>query len=148
MNSNLTVLGNFSAFELRQPFDVKYRAVPDSNGGLFLDYRFNDGLLKGFGINLGIDYKGEAPGDQVGPGYTTVKPLPGNGPDFVPNQPSFTVAARTIANLGFSYRQDNWTARLTIVNVLDKDYIQGALNRNGLYVGDPRSIRSSFTYSF
>jgi len=148
VNSNLTVLGNFSAFELRQPFDVKYRAVPDSNGGLFLDYRFNDGLLKGFGINLGIDYKGEAPGDQVGPGYTTVKPLPGNGPDFVPNQPSFTVAARTIANLGFSYRQDNWTARLTIVNVLDKDYIQGALNRNGLYVGDPRSIRSSFTYSF
>ena len=51
-------------------------------------------------------------------------------------------------NLGFSYRAPSWTARLTISNLLDKDYIQAALNRNSLYVGEPRSLKASITYKF
>jgi iron complex outermembrane receptor protein len=147
LSKNLTVLGNYSWFKLRQPFGVRYRATPDKNGGAYIDYRFTEGVLNGFGVNLGVDYKGEAPGDQVNPGYTTTKPLPG-ATKFVANQPSFKVAERTLFNLGFTYRNPRWIARVQIVNLFDKDYIQAALNRNSLYVGDPRSIRSSFTYKF
>jgi iron complex outermembrane recepter protein len=148
LGKNLTVLGNYSKFELRQPYGLRYRAVPDQNGGLYLDYRFTEGRLSGFGINFGADYKGQAPGDLIGPGFTSAKPLPGSGPDFVVAQPSFMVASRTVANLGFSYRAPTWTARLTIANVFDKDYIQAALNRNSLFPGDPRSLKASFTYNF
>jgi iron complex outermembrane recepter protein len=148
LNKNLTILGNYTKFELRQPFGIRYRAVPDENGAIYVDYRFTTGAWKGFGVNLGADYKGEAPGDLIGPSYTTTKPLPGGGAEFVPAQPSFLVAARTVANLGFSYRAEHWTARLTIANVFDKDYIAAALNRNSLFPGDPRSIRASFTYRF
>jgi iron complex outermembrane receptor protein len=147
-NKNLSILGNYTWFKLRQPYDVKYRATPDENGGLYVDYRFTQGPLTGFGVNLGIDYKGEVPGDQVNPAYTTQRPLGGGGPQFVPQQPSFKVAGRTLYNLGFAYRHAQWTARLQIVNLFDKEYIQAALNRNSLYVGDPRSIRTSFTYKF
>jgi iron complex outermembrane receptor protein len=147
LNKNLSVLGNYSWFKLRQPFDVKYRAVPDENGAIYVDYRFTEGPLNGFGFNVGADYKGEAPGDLVSPNYTTTKPLPGSV-KFVAQQPSFKVADRTIVNLGVSYRKQQWTARLQVANVFDKEYIQAALNRNSLYIGEPRAIRSSFTYKF
>lgn len=146
-NQNLTILGNYTDYKLRQPFGVRYRATPDKNGGLYADYRFTQGALNGFGINVGVDYKGDVAGDQVNPSYTTTKPLSGSTP-FVAAQPSFLVAGRTLVNLGFSYRTPKWIARLTIANVFDKDYIQAALNRNSLYVGDPRSWRASLTYKF
>lgn len=146
-NKNLSVLGNYSTYKLRQPYDVKYRATPDENGGLYVDYRFTQGTLNGFGVNLGVDYKGEVAGDQVNPGFTTTRPLSGST-QFVASQPSFKVAARTLYNLGFSYRAREWTARVQVVNLFDKDYIQAALNRNSLYVGDPRSIKGSITYKF
>jgi iron complex outermembrane receptor protein len=126
---------------------VKYRATPDRNGGLYADYRFTNGPLTGFGVNVGVDYKGEVAGDQVNPSYTTVKPLPG-AVKFVAAQPSFLVAARTLVNLGVSYRAPKWIARVTVTNLFDKDYIQAALNRNSLYVGDPRAVRASLTYKF
>jgi len=147
IGKNVSLLGNWTTYKLRQPFDIRYRAVPDEAGGIYLDYRFTEGALSGFGFNFGADYKGDAAGDLTNPGYTTTKPLPGATP-FVANQPTFWVAGRTVANLGFSYRNPKWTARVTIANLFDKEYIQAALNRNSLYVGDPRSIRSSFTYKF
>lgn len=146
-SKNLSILGNYTWFKLRQPYDVKYRATPDENGGLYVDYRFTQGALNGFDVNLGVDYKGETPGDQVNPGFTTTRPLPGTV-QFVPSQPSFKVAARTVYNLGFAYRNPNWIVRVQIVNLFDKEYIQAALNRNSLYVGDPRSLRGSVTYKF
>lgn len=141
LNNNLTLLGNYSWFKLRQPTGVRYRAVADHNGGAYLDYRFTDGPLNGFGVNIGVDYKGDSAGDLVN----------GNTPNavgFVPQQPSFLVAARTLWNLGFSYRAPHWIARVQIVNLFNEEYIQAALNRNSLYVGDPRSVRGSITYKF
>ncbi len=146
-NQNLTILGNYTDYKLRQPFDVRYRATPDKNGGLYADYRFTDGALNGFGVNIGVDYKGDVAGDQVNPSYTTTKPLAG-ATKFVAAQPSFLVAGRTLYNAGVSYRTPKWVARVTVVNLFNKDYIQAALNRNSLYIGDPRSVRASLTYKF
>jgi iron complex outermembrane recepter protein len=144
LNRNLTILGNYTSFKIRQPItNVRLRAVPDHAGALFVDYRFTEGSLRGFGVSVGVDYKDDVAGENA-TGYTTTRPLPDG--TFVPNQPSFMVEARTLVNVGFSYRREKWSARLQVNNALDKDYILAAGSRGSLVVGDPRNVRFSITY--
>jgi iron complex outermembrane receptor protein len=146
IGKNLSLLGNYTKYKMRQPItEVRLRAVPDQAGGFYADYRFTEGALNRFSVNVGVDYKGEAAGDGVS-GYTTSRLLP-NG-TLVPVQPSFMVAARTLVNLGVAYRADSWTARLQVNNLLDKDYILAAGSRTSVVVGDPMNVKASFTYNF
>jgi iron complex outermembrane receptor protein len=146
VNKNFTILGNYTSVKIRQPItDVRLRGVPDRSWGLFADYRFTEGALTGFGVNLGVDSKTDVAGENA-TGYTTTRPLP-NG-TFVPNQPSFLVDGRTVANLSFTYRQKNWSASVTIMNALDEDYILAAGSRTSVVVGTPRNWKSSITYKF
>lgn len=139
----LTFLGNYTSFEMRDPLDIKQRAVPDDAGAFFLDYRFGDGPLEGLGINLGVSYKGRSPGDTAG-GFTAAS-TPSNE---IVNQPSFFLESYTNVDLGFSYRRDNWTARVTVRNLTDNDHVQAALNRAQLFPADPRHFAAEFTYQF
>jgi iron complex outermembrane receptor protein len=141
----LTIIGNFTDYKMRQPTGVRLRGVSDRSYGLYADYRFRDGALKGFGVNVGIDYKSDVVGENVN-AYTTTVPLAGG--ILVPQQPSFKIAPRTIVNLGFTYETKDWTARLQVVNLFDKDYILGGINRNSMMVGDPINLKGSFTYKF
>jgi len=146
VTKNLFVLGNYTSFKMRQPItNVRVRAVPDHSGGFYADYRFTDGALKNFGVNLGVDFKSDVVGENA-TGFTTTKPLP-NG-TFVAAQPTFKVAGRTLVNVGFTYRAQNWTARLQVNNATDKDYILAAGSRTAAVPGDPRSIKGSVTYKF
>jgi iron complex outermembrane recepter protein len=147
VNKNLTLIGNWTSFEIRQPItEVRVRAVPDKNGALYADYQFgNEGSLAGWGINIGMDYKGDVVGENA-TGYTTSKPLAGG--TFVPNQPTFKVAARTLVNLGFSYKTESYTARLQVNNVFDKDYILAAGSRTSAVPGSPLNLKASITYKF
>jgi iron complex outermembrane recepter protein len=146
LTKNLFLLGNVTSFKIRQPItDVRVRAVPDHSSAVYADYRFTEGALTGFGINAGVDYKSDVVGENA-TGYTTTVPLPGG--KFVPNQPTFLVAGRTLLNLGFSYRAKAWTARLQINNALDKDYILAAGSRTAAIPGDPRNLKGSVTYKF
>jgi iron complex outermembrane recepter protein len=151
LSKNLTILGNYTSMKERQPItNVRVRAVPDEAGAMYVDYRFTDGVLKGFGANVGIDYKSDVAGENV-TGYTTTAPLrdsSGNVVGFVPKQPSFLVAGRTLVNLGFSYRIPQWSFRLGITNLLDKNYILAAGSRTSAVVGDPRAWKISTTYTF
>ena len=151
LSKNLTILGNYTSMKERQPItNVRVRAVPDHAGAMYVDYRFTDGVLKGFGANVGIDYKSDVAGENV-TGYTTTAPLrdsSGNVVGFVPKQPSFLVAGRTLVNLGFSYRIPQWSFRLGITNLLDKNYILAAGSRTSAVVGDPRAWKISTTYTF
>jgi iron complex outermembrane recepter protein len=144
-NANLTIIGNITDYEMRQPTGVRIRGVSDRSYGVYADYRFSEGPLSGFGINLGVDYRSDLVGENVN-SFTTTKPL-ANGA-LVPQQPSFKIAPRTVANLGFTYRAKEWTARLQVNNVLDKDYIMGGINRNSMMVGDPRNLKLSVTYKY
>jgi iron complex outermembrane receptor protein len=147
LNKNLTILGNYTSFKERQPVtNVRVRAVPDKAAALYLDYRFTDGALKGFGANVGIDYKSDVAGENVN-ALTTSVPVAGVGA-LVPQQPSFLVAGRTVVNVGLTYRAPAWTVRLMLANALDKDYILAAGSRTSLIVGEPRSWRISTTYNF
>jgi iron complex outermembrane receptor protein len=145
-NKNLTILGNYTSFKERQPItNVRVRGVPDHAGAVYLDYRFTDGSLKGFGANIGIDYKSDVAGTSA-TGYTTTKPISGAG--FVPNQPTFLVGGRALVNLGVSYRAAAWSVSLMLANAMDKDYILAAGSRTSAIVGDPRSWKLSTTYNF
>jgi len=146
INKNLSLLGNFTTFQIRQPIThVRLRAVPDHSSALYVDYRFTEGPLHGFGVNLGLDHKSDVVGENT-TGFTTTRPLPDG--TFVAAQPSFKVAGRTLVNLGFSYRAAVWTARLQVSNVLDKDYILAAGSRSAVVVGEPRAVKGSVTYNF
>ncbi|HWL17407.1 MAG TPA: TonB-dependent receptor plug domain-containing protein [Opitutus sp.] len=146
LSSNLTLIGNYTSYKARQPItDVPIRGVPDHAGAIYVDYRFTEGALHGFSVNVGVDYKSEVAGDSA-TGYTTTKPLPGG--NFVPNQPSFYVNGRTLVNVGFAYKRDQWTARLQVSNVFDKDYLLASLSRTAVLVGDPLNVKASFTYNF
>lgn len=146
VNKNLTLIGNYTSFKIRQPItDVRVRAVPDQNGAIYADYRFTEGALTGFGISIGVDYKDDVVGENA-TGYTTTKPLP-NG-TFIANQPTFLVEGRTVVNLGVSYRAQQWTARLQVNNILDEDYILAAGSRTAAVPADPINLRASFTYNF
>jgi iron complex outermembrane receptor protein len=145
--NNLTILGNYTSFKERQPItNVRVRAVPDKAYALYLDYRFTEGAMKGFGVSVGMDYKGDVAGENS-TGYTTSAPIAG-GVGFVPNQPSFLVGERTVVNVGFSYKAKDWTARLQIANALDEDYVLAAGSRGSLIMADPRNIKTTFTYRF
>ncbi len=146
VTKNFFVLGNYTSFKIRQPItNVRVRAVPDRSGAVYGDYRFEDGVLKGFGVSVGVDFKSDVVGENA-TGYTTTKPLPDGS--FVANQPTFLVAGRTLVNVGFSYRAKDWTARLQVNNALDKDYILAAGSRTAAVPGDPRNLKFSLTYKY
>ena len=143
MGRSLTLLGNVTDYKVRQPItNARVRGMPDRALGAYADYRFVDGALKGFGVNFGVDYKSDVAGENVS-GFTTIR-----GGTPVPIQPSFVVAARTLANLGFSYKYQNWSASITIMNLMNKDYILAAGSRGSLVVGTPRTFKSTISYTF
>jgi iron complex outermembrane receptor protein len=146
LSKNLTILGNYADGKVRQPItNVRLRGVPDKTYALYADYRFTEGPLNGFGVNFGLDYKSDVAGDNA-TGYTTSKPLP-NG-TFVAKQPTFLIAGRTLANIGFTYQAKTWTGRLQVSNAFDKEYIMAGGSRGGVIVGEPRNIRLSVTYKY
>ena len=153
LSQNLTVIGNYSDFKFRQPNGVRLRAVPDRILGLYADYRFTEGPLSGFGVNIGVDSKSDMVGENV-TALTTTKPLVGApviagvAAGFVPSQPTYKYAGRTLINLGFTYRAQDWTARVQIENVTDKDYILAGGSRTAIVVGVPRYVKGSITYRF
>ncbi len=143
VDSNLTILANYTSFEMRQPVtNVRVRAVPDHAGGLYADYRFDKGPVKGLGFNIGVDYKSDVVGENA-TGFTQT-----TTPPFVPNQPTFKIAGRTVVNLGIAYRTRDWTARINMSNALDKDYVLAAGSRTSVINAEPRAFRGSITYNF
>ena len=154
VNKNLTLIGNYTTFEYRQPTGVRIRAVPDRHWAAFADYRFTKGVLANFGLNVGVDGKSDMVGESV-TALTTSKPLqsvtatyPGVAAGFVPQQASYKYNGRTLVNLGFSYHAKDWTARIKIDNLLDKDYISVGGSRTAIAVGNPREWRATMTYNF
>src|SRR3972149_4145571 len=49
---NLTIIGNITSYEVRQPTGVRIRGVSAKSYGVYPAFRFPAGALKGFGVNL------------------------------------------------------------------------------------------------
>ncbi|MEY2878250.1 MAG: hypothetical protein RLZZ15_630 [Verrucomicrobiota bacterium] len=147
VNKNLTIIGNVTSVKIRQPItNVRVRGIPDKSYAFYVDYRFTEGGLKDWGVNVALDYKGDVAGENA-TGFTTSRPLP-TGPAFVAQQPSFLVEGRTLVNLGLTYRRGQWSGAITALNALNKEYIQAAGSRGAVTVGTPRDWKASLTYKF
>ncbi|HLP03175.1 MAG TPA: TonB-dependent receptor plug domain-containing protein [Opitutaceae bacterium] len=146
VNENLTFLGNFTNYRVRQPgTDARVRGVADRTWAVYADYNFTSGPLKGFGVNIGVDFRDKAAGDNV-TGYTTNRYLPDG--TIMGKQPTFMLPDRTLVNLGFAYKAKEWTARVQIANLFNEEYLQSATSRSNVIVGEPISVKGSFTYNF
>ena len=154
MNNNLTLIGNWSDYQYRQPTGVRIRATPDRIWAAFADYRFTDGALKNFGFSLGVDAKSDMVGETT-TALTTTKPLqgvtasyPGVAPGFVPQQASYKYDGRMLVKLGLWYRAKTWSAGLTVDNLFDKNYVLAGGSRTAIAMGNPREWKGQFSYNY
>ena len=144
VSKQLSVLANYTKYENRSPYNVRFRADPEEAGAFYVNYRFTEGGMKGLALGLGYTFQGKAAGDSVS--GVTAASTPTNQ---IAVKPSFYLPSYGLLNLTASYKfDDHWTARAFIDNALDEEYFAGSLNRNAVMPGIPTNFRASVTYSF
>jgi iron complex outermembrane receptor protein len=145
LTPQLTVLGNYTDYRMRDAFGVRQRAVPDRSAGIWLHYEFADvSALHGLSLGLGANHLGERAGDQVSglaAGSTPAAPIP--------NQPTFYLPARTLVDASVGYKfSRNWHAQLNVANLLNTDYIAASASRYIVFPGATINARLRITYTF
>jgi len=139
LTKNLSAVASATFLEMADSLGRPVRAVAKRNGGLFLNYRFSEGDLKGFTLFGGLTYTGARPGEVAAINFTQLR---------VVAQPSFYLAPVTLVNLGGRYTWDKLTFALNIDNALDKHYIGIPTARGNAGIGLPRNVRLTTTYKF
>lgn len=93
--------------------------IPENQFSLWADYNFLQFNLPKMSFGMGVRYVGE--GD--------------NG--------SYNVDSHTLVDTMLSYKEKDWKLQLNISNLLDEEHAEGAYN---FYYGEPRQIKTAFTY--
>jgi iron complex outermembrane receptor protein len=144
ITKNLSVIGNFTTFTNRSPYDVRFRADPEHFGALYVNYRFDEGALNGLSLGLGVVYQGKSAGDSASGVTAASTPTA-----LIAEEPSFYLPAYELVNFTASYRLDrHWTFRFFLDNVFNKFYYAGSLNDNAVMPGIPINPHGSLTYSY
>ncbi|WP_082782638.1 TonB-dependent siderophore receptor [Cephaloticoccus capnophilus] len=138
---NFSVIGSFTDFKSRDQDDLRYANVAERMAGIWGSYSFPEaGPLRGLSIGLGANYVGERPGDTMGSYVNILNP--------VRVQPAFWLPSYTEVEANATYRfNKHWKAQLVIKNLLDKEYIRGAFNRNA-FVSTPINPKLTIRYQF
>jgi len=108
--------------------------VPKDSANLWSRYDIQSGLLKGFGIGVGLVYVGDRPGALVATADRRDLHLP----------------SYTVADVGFYYLVDRYAFNLKFGNVFDKQYIESAGSTPDvrLLPGSPRNVTLSMRVNF
>jgi iron complex outermembrane receptor protein len=142
LSKNLSVVASYADTTNRDPNGVPFRGAAEKMGSVFLRYEFKSGSLDGLSFGLGADYLGKRAGDQAS-GLSSAS----TSTNIIPNQPSFYLPARTLADANVTYSRGRWSYRLAVNNVFDKiDYV--SLSRTQVYVANPRNVSASVTLKF
>jgi len=143
LTRNLSVMASVTNLKMRDARGRNVRAVADHLAAAMLNYRFQEGALKGLSFTLGSSYASERAGDIPTPDFT---------PLGVPTQTSFFVPSHTRWSAGASYQWSRYTLRLMVDNLTDKkNYFSGAgarFSQPGLATADGRNIRGAITVKF
>jgi len=144
---NISVIGSYTDFESRDTDNMRYSNIAERMAGIWGSYSFSEtGPLRGLSVGLGANYVGERPGDSQGPFGDYTAPPPGFQPVRV--QPVFWLPSYTVVEANASYRfNKHWRAQLVIKNLLDRDYIQGAINHNAV-ISTPFNPKLTLRYEF
>jgi len=139
---NFSVIGSFTDFENRDQDNMRYANVAERMAGIWGSYTFPEaGPLRGLSVGLGANYVGERPGDTMGGHVGTIL-------NPVRVQPAFWLPSYTEVQANATYRfNKHWKAQLVVHNLLDKEYIRGAFNRNA-FVSTPINPKLTLRYEF
>jgi len=143
LTHNLSVVGTVTNLKMRDARGRRVRSIADHLAAVMLNYRFQEGSLKGLSLNLGANYVGDRAGDLPSGEFT---------PLGVVRQTSFFVPSQTLLKVGASYEWGRFGVRLIVDNLADKkNYFSGAGGRfsgTGLFTATGRNIRGAFTVKF
>jgi iron complex outermembrane receptor protein len=143
IQKGLTVIGHYTAFTNRDPFNVPFRGTAEKSAAAWARYEFQSSALKGFSVSAGANWLDKRPGD-IGSGVTAAS----TPTRLIPNLPSFYLPARTLVDLSASYTRGAWTYQANIDNVFDQEYILASISRMLVVPGSGINLRASVTYRF
>ena len=143
VTKNLSVIAAYADTTNRDPNGVPFRGSAEVMGSFYVRYAFLDGTLDGLAVGFGANYLGKRAGDQAS-GITAAS----TSTNIIPNQPSYYLPARTLADLNFSYTRKDWSFRLAVNNLFDEVDYAASQTRFSVYMGNPRNVSGSVTYKF
>lgn len=143
LTKSLSFVASYTDSTNRDPNGVPFRNAAEKSGAAYLRYEFKRGTLRGLAIGAGANYLGKRAGDQAS-GVTSAS----TSTNIIPQQPSFYLPSRTLADLNFSYTLKQWTYRLAINNLFNTTDYAASQTRTSVYMGNPRNLTGSVTYRF
>ena len=105
--------------------------APRHSANLWGRYNVPEGVLRGFGVGLGLIHTGERPG--------LLSNVPGR---------NLLIPANTRVDLAFYYKWKRYDLGVNVSNLLDKSYIASADNELDVVPGAPRKITVSLRCAF
>ena len=107
--------------------------MPKHTANLFATYKLSSFNLPNYYIGGGLRYIGTKYADEAN---------------------NIKLASATIYNATIGYKKDNFRANITIQNLTNEKYVEGAINASAtgdwarVYTGTPRAIMASIGYTF
>jgi iron complex outermembrane receptor protein len=129
----LNVVGSYTTFDIEVKKDqIKLLTIgatpvrtPEQFGGLFFDYTFQDGWLKGFGFGGGVRYIGKSFADDFN---------------------LYRVPAYTLGDAQVHYERNGWRFAVNMTNITDEKYVAGCADLTSCYYGERRRVTGSVSY--
>ncbi len=132
LTDGLKILASYTGFQLRDLADGNPNfigkvptATPQNFGALFLDYTFQNTVLRGFGAGAGLRYQGGSFADQAN---------------------TIGVPAYVLADFAVHYDHGPWRAQLNITNAFDKTFVANCSTANACFYGQKQ--RDLFTLAY
>jgi iron complex outermembrane receptor protein len=130
----LDLISSYTSYDLVVVEDVDPAAVgnlpvatPEQFGGVFLDYTFQNGPLKGFGFGGGARYVGRS---------------------FADVENTLEVPSYWLADLALHYDWEGWRTQINVTNLFDDTYVSACSDENSCFYGERRKAMISATYKW
>lgn len=109
------------------PEGAQPRNAAENSASLFTTYEFQRGSLQGLGIGFGLFFVGDRFGD---------------------NANTFELDSYVRTDLALFYRRDRLRLGLNVQNLLDIEYFESAVGRDGANPGNPLTVVGTVSYEF
>ena len=134
LSSNLRVLASYTHFDLETTKDTRPTyvgktpfIVPETVASAWLDYKFDQNLLRGVSIGAGVRYVGES---------------------WVDMENTAKVPDVTLVDAAVRYERDTWGIALNVTNLFDEAYVKSCQDFSGCGYGDARTFMISPHYKW
>lgn len=140
LTPSLQVIGNYTHTDTEVlksdtlPVGGRFMNVPTDSGSLWLKYTVQDGLLRGFGMGVGMFAASDRAGD---------------------NDDSFNIAGYTRFDAAIYYRKEFSSGplsaiygRLNFINLFDREYYESSFANSRVFPGQPFTIYATVGFEF